>query len=155
MALLGSTDIRNLVALCCVQDPNEWPELEDLLGEVERYVKAKEQQDYVGKKDYENESNAAISRIVREVMLDEKGKEEAEPTAPLGPAFLSTPPLGPSLLNHFPGVGRDPLDAYGIPPPPPGLGPGSDGAGGYPPRPPGFGCDSFTGKGSHGAPPKR
>ncbi|RYP39582.1 hypothetical protein DL767_002130 [Monosporascus sp. MG133] len=56
-------DIRSLVALCCVQDPNERPELEDLLGEVERYVKTKEQNDYVGKKYYGNESNAAISRI--------------------------------------------------------------------------------------------
>ncbi|RYP11820.1 hypothetical protein DL765_007586 [Monosporascus sp. GIB2] len=148
-------DIRSLVALCCVRDPNERPELEDLLTEVERYVKTKEQKDYFGKKYYENESNAAISRIVREVMLDAKDKEETEPTAPLGPPFLSTPSLGPSLLNPFPGVSRDSLDAYGIPPPPPGLGPGSGGAGGYSPRPPGFGGDSFTGKGSYGAPPKK
>ncbi|RYP93295.1 hypothetical protein DL770_000584 [Monosporascus sp. CRB-9-2] len=138
-------DIRSLVALCCVQNPNERPELEDLLGEVERHVKTKEQSDYVGKKYYENESNAAISRIVREVMLDAKDKQETEPIPPLRPPFLSTPSLGPSLLNPFPGVSRDPLDAYGIPPPPPRLGPGSGGAGGYSPRPPGFGGDFFPG----------
>ncbi|RYP53579.1 hypothetical protein DL768_001443 [Monosporascus sp. mg162] len=138
-------DIRSLVALCCVQDPNERPELEDLLREVERYVRTKEQNDYVGKKYYGNESNAAISRIVREVMLDAKDEEEMEPIPSLRPPFLSAPSLGPPPLNPFPGISKDPLDAYGIPPPPPGLEPGSGGGGGYSPRPPGFGGGSLSG----------
>lgn len=115
-------DIRNLVVQCCATDPNNRPGIEYLLTEVERNVNEKQASDYAAKKYFFNETDAAIGRIVNEVMFDAENDNE-----PKLPPVAGLPP--PSYSGFGPGPGPPPP-----PPPPPGPGPGTGGFGSYIPE---------------------
>ncbi|KAI1074408.1 hypothetical protein F5B20DRAFT_563630 [Whalleya microplaca] len=99
-------ELRSLVALCTAVSPKERPDLEYLVEEVERQVKTKQPSDYGTKKYQQNESDDALKRIARELMLNAN----------------TLPPSGPE-----PGSGWEPSsDLSSLPwPPPQGPAPGS------------------------------
>ncbi|KAH9999725.1 kinase-like domain-containing protein [Xylariaceae sp. FL0662B] len=98
-------EIRDLVALCLAAAPSQRPELEYLVQEVERNVETKLQNDYVGKKYHGNESDDALIRITRELILD--ANMDPLELQPLLGALPRLPPLPPPLLPPPPPVRKE------------------------------------------------
>ncbi|KAI1302766.1 hypothetical protein F5Y03DRAFT_407502 [Xylaria venustula] len=63
-------EIRSLVALCVAYKVEERPDIEDLLGIVERNAKNKKAEDYINYKYAYNESDAAIRKIIDDYIFN-------------------------------------------------------------------------------------
>ncbi|CAJ2513951.1 Uu.00g020700.m01.CDS01 [Anthostomella pinea] len=81
-------DIRDLVALCTALRPVDRPSIENLVEDVERNVKDMKAADYASYKFSQNETDQAVRRITRELMLE--GQTTSSPAPPsLGLARLT------------------------------------------------------------------
>ncbi|KAI1740132.1 hypothetical protein F4680DRAFT_465896 [Xylaria scruposa] len=83
-------EIRSLVAACLAVRIEDRPDIEDLLDTVERNAKNKTVEDYRGYKYPDNETDAAIKKVVEETMFNVQGHNI--------PSLGLPPPRGQGVL---------------------------------------------------------